>query len=182
MVRWYGPGRRRRSGPAATAGTGPRCGAGSAARLRRFPRQCAIPGRQVDGSHQGRKRLSPRRRRPEVQLSTDGKEGNAYGMLSWSPDSANLVAFRIEPGERKEVLPGRVLPKGGGRAKMQSRPYPLPAISSRHTRLNLLRSPTASRPNPTWIESIRYAARPLEERRPALHVPEGRPRPPNGSD
>ncbi|HZY87902.1 MAG TPA: DPP IV N-terminal domain-containing protein, partial [Gemmataceae bacterium] len=39
----------------------------------------------------------------EEQLSQDGKEGLAYGLPSWSPDSKALAAFRIEPGERKEV-------------------------------------------------------------------------------
>ena len=38
-----------------------------------------------------------------IQLSHDGDEGNGYGMLRWSPDSKTLVAFRIEPGESKEV-------------------------------------------------------------------------------
>jgi hypothetical protein len=33
----------------------------------------------------------------EIQLSVDGAEGNAYGLLSWAPDSQTLVAFRIEP-------------------------------------------------------------------------------------
>ncbi len=62
----------------------------------------------------------------EVQLSDDGKEGLGYGRLSWSPDSKSLVAFRIEPGERKEVYLVRSSPPGGGRAELRSRPYPLP--------------------------------------------------------
>jgi len=31
----------------------------------------------------------------ENQLTTNGREGQAYGMLNWSPDSKTLVAFRI---------------------------------------------------------------------------------------
>jgi dipeptidyl aminopeptidase/acylaminoacyl peptidase len=62
----------------------------------------------------------------EIPLSTDGREGNAYGMASWSPDSKSLLAFRIEPGERKEVHLVESSPKEGGRAKLRSRPYPLP--------------------------------------------------------
>src|SRR5262249_5584387 len=31
----------------------------------------------------------------EVRLSQNGTEGNAYGALSWSPDSKTLVAYRI---------------------------------------------------------------------------------------
>lgn len=62
----------------------------------------------------------------EIQLSTDGKEGLAYGVLSWSPDSRTLAAFRIEPGERKEVYLVESSPKEGGRARLRTRGYPLP--------------------------------------------------------
>jgi Prolyl oligopeptidase family/Dipeptidyl peptidase IV (DPP IV) N-terminal region len=62
----------------------------------------------------------------EVQLSQDGKEGHAYGMLQWAPDSRTLVAFRIEPGDRKEVYLIESSPSGGGRAKLRTRPYALP--------------------------------------------------------
>ncbi len=62
----------------------------------------------------------------DVQLSLDGEDGLAYGNLAWSPDSRTLVAFRIEPGERKEVYLVESSPAGGGRAKLRTRPYPLP--------------------------------------------------------
>jgi dipeptidyl aminopeptidase/acylaminoacyl peptidase len=62
----------------------------------------------------------------DTQLTIDGREGLAYGMLNWSPDSQTLVAFRIEPQERKEVHLIESSPRGGGRAKLQSRPYALP--------------------------------------------------------
>jgi dipeptidyl aminopeptidase/acylaminoacyl peptidase len=62
----------------------------------------------------------------EIQLSDDGKEGLVYGRFSWSPDSKRLAAFRIEPGERKEVYLIQSSPQGGGRAKLQTRPYALP--------------------------------------------------------
>jgi dipeptidyl aminopeptidase/acylaminoacyl peptidase len=62
----------------------------------------------------------------EVQLSTDGVEGNAYDLIEWSPDSSVLVAFRVEPGGRQEVHLIESSPEGGGRARLQSRPYPLP--------------------------------------------------------
>jgi len=62
----------------------------------------------------------------DIQLSTDGAEGNAYGVLSWAPNSKTLVAFRIEPGENKEVYLIESSPAGGGRAKLHSRPYALP--------------------------------------------------------
>ena len=62
----------------------------------------------------------------EMFLSTDGLEGNAYDQLGWSPDSKSLVAFRIVPGDRTEVHLVQSSPEGGGRAKLQSRPYALP--------------------------------------------------------
>jgi dipeptidyl aminopeptidase/acylaminoacyl peptidase len=62
----------------------------------------------------------------EISLSKDGREGLAYGLLNWSPDSKTLVAFRIEPGETKEVHLIESSPRGGGRAVLHSRPYALP--------------------------------------------------------
>ena len=62
----------------------------------------------------------------ETPLTTDGKDGQAYGMMSWAPDSKTLVAFRIEPGDKKEVHLIESSPRDGGRAKLHSRPYPLP--------------------------------------------------------
>jgi dipeptidyl aminopeptidase/acylaminoacyl peptidase len=59
----------------------------------------------------------------ESQLSRDGVEGNAYARLEWSPDSESLVAWRIEPGDRKEVYLIQSSPPGGGRAVLKSRPY-----------------------------------------------------------
>jgi dipeptidyl aminopeptidase/acylaminoacyl peptidase len=62
----------------------------------------------------------------ETQLTKDGAQGNAFGMLAWSPDSKALTAFRIEPGDGKEVYLIQSSPPGGGRAKLQTRPYALP--------------------------------------------------------
>jgi dipeptidyl aminopeptidase/acylaminoacyl peptidase len=62
----------------------------------------------------------------ETRLSEDGSEGRAYGMLEWAPDSQSLVAFRIEPGDEKEVYRIESSPDGGGRARLHSRAYPLP--------------------------------------------------------
>ncbi len=61
-----------------------------------------------------------------TQLSTDGAEGNAYSLLSWSPDSTVLIAWRVEPGDRREVYLVRSSPQGGGRAVLETRPYALP--------------------------------------------------------
>lgn len=73
----------------------------------------------------------------EVQLSKDGAEGNSYGMLEWAGDSRTLVAFRIEPGERKDVYLIQSSPKEGGRAKLQTRPYALPGDKFTAYELNL---------------------------------------------
>ncbi|UCG48957.1 MAG: prolyl oligopeptidase family serine peptidase [Phycisphaerales bacterium] len=62
----------------------------------------------------------------EIQLSTDGTEGNAYGILSWAPDSRVLTAFRIQPGDNKQVHLIEWSPEGGGRATLQTRQYTLP--------------------------------------------------------
>ncbi|HEV3146569.1 MAG TPA: DPP IV N-terminal domain-containing protein, partial [Gemmataceae bacterium] len=73
----------------------------------------------------------------EIQLSQDGKESNAYGLLNWSPDSKTLAAFRIEPGDRKEVYLIQSSPPGGGRAKLQQRAYDLPGDKLTAYELNL---------------------------------------------
>jgi hypothetical protein len=62
----------------------------------------------------------------EIQLSTDGREGLAYENLAWTPDSTTLLAARTEPGDNFEVHLIESSPKEGGRAKLHSRPYPLP--------------------------------------------------------
>src|SRR5262249_36587927 len=59
----------------------------------------------------------------EVQLSTDGREDNRYGRLTWSPNSKTLIAWRIEPRDRKQARLIRSSPRGGGRARFESRPY-----------------------------------------------------------
>jgi len=62
----------------------------------------------------------------EIQLSTNGEEGNAYTRLEWAPNSQSIIAWRREPGDRKEVYLIRSSPSEGGRAVMQSSPYALP--------------------------------------------------------
>ena len=73
----------------------------------------------------------------EVQLSRDGSDSNSYGMVQWAPDSKTLVAWRIEPGDSKEVHLVESSPEGGGRAKLSSRPYALPGDKFTAYELNL---------------------------------------------
>jgi len=61
----------------------------------------------------------------DYKLTEDGEERNSYGRLEWSPDSKALVAWRIEPGDHKEVYLVQSSPSGG-RAVLKSRPYDLP--------------------------------------------------------
>jgi dipeptidyl aminopeptidase/acylaminoacyl peptidase len=72
-----------------------------------------------------------------IRLSSDGKDGLAYGRLAWSPDSKVIVAFRIEPGDHKEVYLIQSSPPGGGRATLRARPYPLPGDKLTAYELNL---------------------------------------------
>lgn len=62
----------------------------------------------------------------EIQLSSDGRGNNPYRRLEWAPDSLSLLAWRVEPGDRKQVHLLRSSPEGGGRAQLESRGYDLP--------------------------------------------------------
>ena len=84
----------------------------------------ALAGRQVDGFRQGPQRLRRSGRRQGSAAQPGRQGGPRLRQLSWSPDSKTLVAFRIEPGERKEVYLIESSPHGGGRAKLHTRPYP----------------------------------------------------------
>jgi dipeptidyl-peptidase-4 len=83
-----------------------------------------------------------------IQLSTDGKADNAYGRPGWSPDSQKLIAWRIEPGDRKEVHLIRSSPPNGGRATLASRPYPLPGDKLAKYEVNLFDLATRAQTKP----------------------------------
>lgn len=72
-----------------------------------------------------------------VTLSEDGSEGNEYGTIRWSPDSKSIVAWRTQPGDRKEVHILESSPPGGGRAILKSRPYGLPGDRFARYELNV---------------------------------------------
>jgi dienelactone hydrolase len=75
----------------------------------------------------------------EITLTTDGAEDQEYRLLNWSPDSKTLVAFRVTPGDQKEVFLVESSPRGGGRAKLRTRPYALPGDKFPTYELNLFR-------------------------------------------
>jgi len=62
----------------------------------------------------------------DYALTQDGEKTNGYTGFEWAPDSHALVAWRVDPGERKEVYLVQSSPPGGGRAIMKARPYALP--------------------------------------------------------
>ena len=92
--------------------------------------------------------LRPIKGGDEVQLSNDGKKENSYGMLQWARDGKMLVAFRITPGERKEVYLIESSPPGGGRAKLQTHGYTLPGDKFRTYELNLFDPETTKQIKP----------------------------------
>jgi dipeptidyl aminopeptidase/acylaminoacyl peptidase len=73
----------------------------------------------------------------ETQLSQDGNAGLSYGLPTWAPDGKTLAAFRIEPGDHKEVYLIESSPPGGGRARLHRRPYDLPGDTLTAYELNL---------------------------------------------
>ena len=75
----------------------------------------------------------------EIQLSRDGRENARYveHLLWWSPDSQNLVAARVTPGDQRPTYWIESSPKNQGRAKLHSRNYALPGdkMDSHHWRI-----------------------------------------------
>ena len=73
----------------------------------------------------------------ERQLSLDGTTNHSYGLLDWSPESDAIVAWRIEPGDRKEVFNIESSPSGGGRAILHRRPYAQAGDKFTHYEVNV---------------------------------------------
>ncbi|MEQ1826992.1 MAG: DPP IV N-terminal domain-containing protein, partial [Pirellula sp.] len=74
-----------------------------------------------------------------IALTKDGAESNAYGQLTWSPDSQTIVAFRENSVVKQPVHRIRSSPPDGGRAKLETSPYVLPGDPFPTYELNLLR-------------------------------------------
>ena len=104
----------------------------------------------------------------EVALSQDGKPGYGYGMPQWAPDSQSLVAFRIEPGDRKEVYLVESSPREGGRAKLHTRPYALPGDKFTAFELNVFDVAGRKQLKPE-VERIDFGTPRLRWRRDGRH-------------
>ncbi len=94
----------------------------------------------------------------EAQLTRDGTASVSYGLLEWSPDSKALVAFRIEPGDRKEVYLIESSPRGGGRANLRTRPYALPGDKFTSYELHLF-DPTGGKEVKCDVDKIDFEFR-----------------------
>ncbi len=108
----------------------------------------------------------------ERQLSQDGTTNRAYGLIEWSPESDVVVAWRIEPGDRKEVFNIETSPSGGGRAILHRRPYAQAGDRFTHYELNLFDVATGKQskpsvdpyehewepPRPHWLSDKRHFA------------------------
>ena len=98
----------------------------------------------------------------DTDLSKDGRSDFAYTGLNWSPDSKFLVAFRMEPGDHKEVYRVQSSPagtdgaKGGGvgRAVLQTGPYALPGDKLDSYELNVFNIETKQQFKPLGEERI----------------------------
>jgi dipeptidyl aminopeptidase/acylaminoacyl peptidase len=84
----------------------------------------------------------------ERQLSRDGTTNHSYGLIEWPPESDAVVAWRIEPGDHKEVFNIESSPPGGGRAILHRRPYAQAGDIFTRYELNLLDVATGKQTKP----------------------------------
>lgn len=84
----------------------------------------------------------------EIRLSDDGREGMAYAMATWSPDSAVVVAWRVAGVDVKPVHLIESSPPEGGRARLKTRPYALPGDPFPTWELNLYDVASRARTRP----------------------------------
>ncbi|MHA4896849.1 S9 family peptidase [Pedobacter sp. PWIIR3] len=62
----------------------------------------------------------------EIQLTKDGKTGEEYGRMSWSPDSKNLIGYKIDFKETKKVYYILSSQPGTFRGELKSQDYMQP--------------------------------------------------------
>ncbi len=93
---------------------------------RQTPRDASPDGKWIAFIREHNVFVRPVEGTGDVQLSHDGTAGNAYAHAVWSPESATLAAFRVEPADERLVYLVESSPRGGGRARLHQRGYPLP--------------------------------------------------------
>jgi dipeptidyl aminopeptidase/acylaminoacyl peptidase len=103
----------------------------------------------------------------EVALSRDGKAQDSYGdEFWWSPDSQNLVAMRIVPGEEHKIYTVESSPEDQLQPKLRTLDYPKPGDRIEHKRPQLFHVKANQQivlsdelyPNPWSIEDVRWSA------------------------
>ncbi|MBI3864400.1 MAG: prolyl oligopeptidase family serine peptidase [Planctomycetia bacterium] len=121
----------------------------------RTPRDVSPDGKWVAFLKEHNVFVRPVEREGEVQLSRDGAENQAYILAGWSPDSATLTAFRVEPGDDGQVYLVESSPRGGGRARLHQRGYPLPGDKFAAYELNVFEVASANQIKP-GVERIDF--------------------------
>ena len=115
----------------------------------------------------------------ETRLSDDGKEGLAYGRLSWAPDSKTLVAFRIEPGDAQGSLPDPVVAPRRRPGPAANTPLPPARRQVHRLRAQPLRRRRRKQTKPN-VDRVDFGSPRLRWHKDGqhFHLSEKRPRPP----
>lgn len=96
------------------------------------PREDRQPPRRQARTPSPDKKWNAEIREGKIKITTtDGtlhleSEQNDFTSFSWAPSSNHLVAFRVLPGDRKQVYLIESSPQNGGRAVLTQRDYDLP--------------------------------------------------------
>ena len=110
----------------------------------------------------------------ERQLSRDGTTNHSYGLIEWSPESDAIVAWRVEPGDHKEVFNIESSPTGGGRAILHRRPYAQAGDKFTRYELSLFDVATGEQTEPEVDPSNTSGNGPACIGRPTSGLPTGR--------
>ena len=70
----------------------------------------------------------------EFTITNNGSPSGYFFRVEWRADSKKLLAFRVQPGDRKPVYLIQSSPPGGGRAVLKQRVYDLPGDKTDRSR------------------------------------------------